>query len=570
MLVVGRDGKILVDSWNGKYIGQSVQHEKYLKETLYEKHFTIGEISASNLSRTKVKLPVISMAYPVLQGDGNVLGAVIITYDLKNFFTRHIYNSSFGKTGFGYMFDNSGKVLYHPDIDKIMKSTDIQAASEVTDRVKNNMVKNYKGQGESVIEDRDYLYYYQIVPKSRWIITAFIPKDELFGVANWLRSTTLAIILITGIVSVVVATFLVRNINGSLKEMIGLIKKVELGDFTIRCTIDSGDEFEELGEAFNQMIDEKNAYIGNLVNSAEKAESISRNLNELVEKIKTDMEKIMGVTQEVSAGAENNNESIYELKTAMEQMVLELKNIRRASGKAVEVSGNAVKSAIEGEGAVGEAVKSMKDIEQSTSESAKSLKELYNAIDNIMSFVEIIKTIAAETNLIALNAAIQASHAGEHGLSFGVVAERIRVLAEESDSAAKKINSIIKNVKTSEDHLYRDMTLVDEYVKTGLQKANGTVASLQKIISGVNENESIIGEILSSVEEQLVSIEEAARNTERISQITEETSKGTGFIAESINHQAGILKQITETSRTLKSSAQELFGIVSNFKLMGD
>ncbi|MHB9094543.1 MAG: methyl-accepting chemotaxis protein [Eubacteriales bacterium] len=567
MLVVGRDGRILVDSWNGKYIGQSIQNEKYFRRALNEQRFVISEVSNSTLSRTKVKLPVISMAYPVTEGDDHALGAVIITYDL-NFFNRHIYKGSFGKSGFGYMFDLTGSVLYHPDIDRIMKPANIPVANEIVGQAKSNMAKYYKGNGESNIQNRTYLYYYQVVPKSKWIVTTFISKDELFAVANWLRSTALAIILITGIISILIATVLVRNINGSLKEMVGLIKKVELGDFSSRCTIDSGDEFEELGKAFNQMIAEKNSYIRRLVNTAEQADGISGELNQLVEKIKCDVDLISDVTQQVSAGAETNNDSIHDLKIAMEQMVVEVKSIRTASEKAVIVSGNAVKSAFNGEEAVAEAVESMKDIEKSTFESSQSLKELYKAIDSIMSFVEIIKTIAAETNMLALNAAIQASHAGEHGLSFGVVAERIKVLAEESDTAAKRINTIIKNVTTRESNLLRDMTMVDDYVKAGLQRADRTVNSLQSIVTEVNQNQDIIGEILSSLEEQLTSIEEIAVNMDKISYITAETSKGTGFIADSINHEAGILGQITVTSRTLKASAQELFGIVSTFKLL--
>lgn len=182
------------------------------------------------------------MGYPVIEEGGNGIGAVIITYDL-NFFTRHIYKTSFGKSGFGYMVDNGGTVLYHPDIDQVMKPMDISEMKGILNRVKTDMAKNYKGEGTSIIQDKPYRYYYRIVPKSKWVVATFIPKNELFAVANWLRSTALAIIVITGIISILVATFLVRNINNSLKEMIRLIKKVEIGDFTSRCTINSGDEF---------------------------------------------------------------------------------------------------------------------------------------------------------------------------------------------------------------------------------------------------------------------------------------------------------------------------------------
>ncbi len=566
MLVVGRDGKILVDSWNGKYIGQNIGKEKYFQLALNEKRFVIGEVSTSNLSKTKVKLPVISMAYPVLGSDNTALGAVIITYDL-NYFTRHIYKTAFGQSGFGYMFDSSGSVLYHPNIELIMKPTNIPLAQEISNGIKANMAKNYKGKGESVIKEETYLYYYQIVPKSQWIVATFIPKNQLFAVANWIRSTTLTVLLFTGIFSIIFVSLLVKNINSSLKEMKVLLKKVEQGDFTSRCTINSGDEFEDLGNAFNLMVEERNSYVRKLLNTAEKAEDVAGRVNSLVGRIKSDVDNISALTQEVSAGAETNNESIQELKMVMQQLVAEIKNIRLASGRAVEVSNNAAKSAVHGGDAVTDAVKAMHDIEKSTAESAFSVKELYQAIDSILSFVNIIKTLSAETNLIAINAAIQAANAGEHGLVFEVVANRIRGLAEASDNAAKKINIIIGDIKTREQNLLQDMTKVDEYVKTGLKKADRTENCFKQIIAEVNQNEGIIGEILSSIEEQLTSMEEVTKNMDRISQFTAKTSQDTGFIAESINHEAINLGKINENSRVLKTSSQELFDMVATIKL---
>ncbi|TLM99314.1 hypothetical protein FDZ73_22035, partial [bacterium] len=342
---------------------------------------------------------------------------------------------------------------------------------------------------------------------------------------------------------------------------------VEEGDFTVKAKISTGDEFEELAASYNTMIDQKNLIIKKMQDTAKLVDTMAVNLNESVEQIKADMEQVTGVTQEVSAGAEANDASVRELGVVMNQIVEEVNSIKLASEQAVENSRRTTELAVSGEESVENAVRSLEEIEKSTVDSANSLKELYEAIDQIMNFVKLIKTIAQETNLLALNAAIEAAQAGENGRSFSVVAERIKYLAEESNAAAKEINIIIENIQKREENLLKDMRMVSDTVQRGMVLADRTVENLKNIITEINKNDIIVERIMDSVREQSHSVEEIALTVENIGQVTAETTRGTGYIAESTHHETAVLSHIYDTSRQLMDMAQELAGMVAQFKL---
>jgi len=565
MLVVARDGRVVADSWQGKYHGMNISKQDYFQKAMRERRLAIGGAALSNFSKTNIKLPVISMAYPVVKQTGQVAGVVVITYDLS-YFTRHLYQSSFGKRGFGYLVNTDGLVLYHPQQEKTLKSNEFPVLKEIIADTKADVNKMHGIKGFRTDREK-FMVFYKTVPKSRWIVSAFVSEDEYFAAADRIRAMSLYGIALSGLFSVMIGVILVRKFTNALGQIMHLLKKVEEGDFTSKAKINTGDEFEELAESFNTMIDQKNLIIKKMQDGAKLVDTMAVNLNVSVEQIKADMELVSGVTQEVSAGAEANNASIQELGMVMNQIVEEVRRIKSASEKAVENSRMTTELAVTGEESVENAAGSLEDIKNSIFNTANSLKELYDAVDQIMNFVKIIKTIAQETNLLALNAAIEAAQAGEHGRSFGVVADRIKVLAEESNSAAKEINIIIENIQKREENLLKDMDQVNISVQSGVGLAARTVDSLQKIITEIHHNDRIVESIMDSVREQNHSLEEISQAVENISQITAETNKGADYIAQSTHHQTNVVFQISDASRQLMNMAQDLAGMVAQFKL---
>ncbi|MDA8235607.1 MAG: methyl-accepting chemotaxis protein [Clostridia bacterium] len=566
MMIVDRRGKVIIDSWNGSYIGTDISKQEYFRKALAGNGFAISDVGLSDLSQTKVKLPVISMAYPVKEQTGRVAGVIVITYDLS-YFTRHLYQYKLDNSGYGLMVDQKGRVLYSPNSKETLKETTSGALQEILVKTAKD-VRAYEGIKEEVEEkDTNYTVWYKVVAKPKWLVAVYVPKKEYLGAANRIRSTTLLIIGASTIISMLLGYMIVHRMIKSLHEMVNLTKQVVKGDYTQRSTIHSKDEFGQLADSFNNMVDEQNQVLYRVLGTASGVDSVSSQLNEAVKQLKADMEQISYATQQVSAGADENAAGIEEVSNVTAQIVHEVKTIRDSSEEAVKNSSAAIQTARRGEEAVAKAVQSMKGIESSTQETSRSIRELFESVEHILSFVQVIQSLADQTNLLALNAAIEAARAGEQGYGFAVVANEVKILSEQSNAAAKEIDTIIYKVKKREDKVLQDMTQVIDTVEKGLAAAGWTVESLDKIIGAINENNSTVENILSSIEEQSASIEEISKTINKFREIIRETSLEAGHIAGNTSHQTQVLNGITATANNLAAMAQELYGVVSQFKL---
>ncbi|MDA8211500.1 MAG: methyl-accepting chemotaxis protein [Clostridia bacterium] len=567
MLVVNKDGIVVADSWNGEYTGLSLKDQGYFQRATREKSFAIGGVElAKDSSKTRVKLPSISMAYPVKEITGQVAGAIIITYDFS-YFSRHVYKRKFGQSGFGIILDSNGLVLYHPDSSKVLKHTGEPILRGILEKIQRDKSK-FEGVHKVKVGNEPYLVVYRLVAKPKWIIAVFIPEREYLAAANNIRSSTLLIILASTFLSLLVGYLAVARLIKSLNQIVQLIKRVEKGDFSLRSAIETRDEFSDLGTSYNHMIEEQNRVLHKLSTTAGKIEKISAMLNKAVRRSNSDMEEISETTRQVSAAAEVNNSGISDVTVVMEQIVQEIRSIRDSSEQAVKNSATTIQIATEGEQSVEDAVKSMVAIEKTTQVMTLSVSELFETIEQALSFVKIIETLAKQTHLLALNAAIEAARAGENGKTFSVVARDVKALAYQSGKAANEINSIISNVKLKEAELLQNAHSVTDSVNTGMQLAHRTVSSLQKIIQAVHINDQLTSNILSSVEEQFASIENIAQAVNKIAEMTGETSRGANDIAMSTQNQTTILQEVNSTSDELAKLAQELYSMVIQFKLL--
>ncbi|MHB8170696.1 MAG: methyl-accepting chemotaxis protein [Thermincolia bacterium] len=566
MMIIDRQGKVIIDSWNGEYIGKDISKQEYFRKALEGKGFAISDVESSNLIKTKVKVPVISMAYPVKEQTGRVVGVIVITYDLS-YFTRHLSQYKLDNSGLGVLVDQKGRVLYSPDSKESLKLTASGALKEILAGTKKD-TRVFEGIRENVEEkETNYTVWYKVVSKPKWLVAVYVPENEYLGAANRIRNTTLLIIGVSTVISMLLGYLIVNRLIKSLSEMVKLTKQVEKGDYTQRATIGTRDEFGQLADSFNNMIGEQNQVLHRVFGTASGVDAVSSHLNEAVKQLKDDMEQISYATQQVSAGADENAAGIEELSNVTSQIVEEVKTIRDSSEEAVKNSLAAIKTARQGEAAVAKAVQSMHGIESSTQETSRSIKELFESVEHILSFVQVIQALADQTNLLALNAAIEAARAGEHGYGFAVVANEVKALSEQSTAAAKEIDTIIYKVKKREDKVLQDMNQVIDSVEKGLGAAGRTVESLDQIIGVITNNNSTVENILSSIEEQSISIEEISKTINKFKEIIRETSLEAGHIAGNTNHQTQVLNGITATANQLATMAQELYGVVSQFKL---
>ena len=224
-------------------------------------------------------------------------------------------------------------------------------------------------------------------------------------------------------------------------------------------------------------------------------------------------------------------------------------------------------AAKEGETNVGKAVDQMQLIESSVSESAKVISELGEESDKIGKIVETISGIADQTNLLALNAAIEAARAGEHGRGFAVVADEVRKLAEGSSDAAHEISELIGSIQDKSQNAVKAMQAGVERVQSGTEavdNARKTFREIAGMVTKVNDNSSQMEEIVTRLTN---STEVIAKSVDKINEKSRDVARESETVSASSEEQTATMHEIADSSKSLATMAQSMQNALSQFKI---
>jgi len=237
----------------------------------------------------------------------------------------------------------------------------------------------------------------------------------------------------------------------------------------------------------------------------------------------------------------------------MEEMSATVVEVAKNSQNASESAGTAQSVAVKGGDVVKRAVDGMLTVADTVKESAGTVETLGNSSEEIGAIISVINDIADQTNLLALNAAIEAARAGEQGRGFAVVADEVRKLAEKTTKATKEIAGMIKTIQKDTKGAMESMGRAATQVKEGVSLASQAGESLTEIVSSVEEASSMVRQIAVAAEEQSATTEEISSNINSIAEVSNETSEGVG--------------DISVAAADLNLVAEELKSIVNGFVL---
>jgi len=350
--------------------------------------------------------------------------------------------------------------------------------------------------------------------------------------------TSLAIVGV--VVGLVVATIIVRSITGGVTRMVTMIEEVAANNLTVEdMEITSQDEIGQAGTALNQM---------------------KNNLRELIHSIAGTAEHVASASEELSSsatlqaqGAETQKDQTTQVATAMQEMSSTVLQVSENSTKAAEASRQAAETARKGGGIVDETLAKMRSIADSVSSTAKKVEELGKSSDQIGHIIGVINDIADQTNLLALNAAIEAARAGEQGRGFAVVADEVRKLAERTTSATKEIAQMIQTVQNETKVAVAAMEEGRKQVDEGVQTTAQAGDSLKEIIHTSENVGGMITQIATAAVEQSSATEEINQNMESIAKLVKEAADGA--------------QQSAKACQDLSGLALDLQKMVGNFKL---
>ena len=354
-----------------------------------------------------------------------------------------------------------------------------------------------------------------------------------------LRIAAIASIAIGLLLSIALGLIITRSVNTGVRELARTAKQLADGDLTARVNWDSTDELGDVGRAFNQMAQEFSSLISQVRQSADQvtnAAALQASTAEKVSAISGNQTKQAGIAAS----------SIENLNTAVKAIVEKTKDVLSSANNASSMAG-------QGQQVVNKAVLGIQQIATTVSESAQLMSALGQRSDQIGQIVKVIKDIAEQTNLLALNAAIEAARAGEQGRGFAVVADEVRKLAERTATATSEISAMITAIQTETGHAVSTMEKGSSQVNEGVDLANQAGQSLQNINSSVK-----------LVVDMIKQISEATRSQ---SETTNEITKRVERIADMATENTASVDETTQASHDLQKLSLHLQQLVSHFKL---
>jgi methyl-accepting chemotaxis protein len=428
------------------------------------------------------------------------------------------------------------------------------------------VVKDYRG--EKVLSS-----YSQIdIEGLNWALLAEIDESEAFAATRSLQAAILMVACaIAGIVAVI-GWFFARSIALPLSQISETAKAVSSGDINQKVEVESGDEIGELADSFRSLVDymkemagaatkvaegdlrvdvearsEKDALGNAFVKMTKYLEDIIGELADNATQLVSAATEISSSSEQMAAGAKNQTQQAEQVATAIEEMTATIMESTRNASEASELAKAASDNANQGNNVVADTINSMQKISESAQSTSSIISDLAQASDKIGEIIGVINDIADQTNLLALNAAIEAARAGEQGRGFAVVADEVRKLAERTGKATGEIADMIKGIQRDSSGSVEAMTQVGELVTGGQDTANKAGESLTSILEASSRVMDMIQQIATASEEQSAAAEQISKNVEHISSVTKETAAGaeqSASAAEQLNRQAEGLKNI--------------------------
>jgi methyl-accepting chemotaxis protein len=441
---------------------------------------------------------------PIKDKQGKVVGIVFVgteyTEALKQF-KDQIRADKIGEKGYFYIFDNAdgknkGNIIVHPNSEGKNAFTDNQGEHyrRISEQ-KTGIIEYTSAHGSKIAA-------FTTVPEWNWIIVAAADSVEFEQNAISLRniqlsSSTLALLL-CGILLFVVVT---RTLQ-PLSDMVEDVAKVGQGDMTVRCKHTGYDEVGALGIGINKMAGQ----IGLLISE------VSKSVNEVHGASAT----LLKNAQDIEYGSLQQSEAASATAAAIEELAVSINQVMEHASNTESLSTRSSNFSIEGEQVVKTASNEMSQIASMVVQSSRAINALGHKSNEISNIVTVIKDIAEQTNLLALNAAIEAARAGEQGRGFAVVADEVRKLAERTSRATAEIGGMIIAIQQDMGAAVTGMQEGNVQVDRGVESANQAATALSSINDAAKETLSNITDIVSAMREQSTASQEIAQHIEKI------------------------------------------------------
>ncbi|CAD7493297.1 methyl-accepting chemotaxis protein [Aeromonas dhakensis] len=483
-------------------------------------------VTAPYVSVTMQKL-VVTLSEPV-RHQGELVGAVGANLALDKLIDEVLAMQVQGD-GYAMLLDSSGLIVGHPNKELALKqiaelSPELSAATFQQWGRENNELH------AATLDGRDVLLAVQPVAGTDWLLAMVMYRDVLEAPLATLLWQLVGLTLVLMLVFSALLTAMFKYLFADLGRVAGALHDIAHGegDLTVHINTRSKDEVGQLAESFNQFV---------------------ARLHGIVSRLRDVTVELAAQSRAQAAGAQSRSQRVRQqqdeivmVATAVTEMASATQEIAGNAEFAATTSGDAVKLAVSGQSQVGQSQRSITGLADEVADASQIIVELDAHAQKISGILATISGIAEQTNLLALNAAIEAARAGEQGRGFAVVADEVRVLSRRTHDSTDEIQQMIETLQQTTRRAVGGMETSRQLAGTSVEDAESANQSLARINEAIGSISDMATQIAAAAEEQTSVTSEISRNTENIRHVSQE-------LAEQANQeaaQAAELKGLTE------------------------